>query len=356
MNRHILSGIIQARWLQHLLFWVVSWYLLLRLFASSSKIMPIDLIYTTVFLVPVVACVYINILLLIPKFLGKKKYLLYTLMLVLSIAFFAWLNMLLFSRLIDFILPGFYFISYYDYTDLLKFFFAFILITTLLKLSKGWFRLMETRNNLERLEKEHTRAELETLKSQINPHFLFNSLNTLYSLVLKKSDMASGYILKLSGFLRYLLYETSSGFVNLEDELAHIREYIELQKLRAGELATITYSVSGDPSGKRIAPLLFLPLIENSFKHGIKGETRASFIDIRITIDEKLIGFDIRNNIGYYDAVEKQDHTGIGLENLKRRLDLLYQDQFSLEQPEEKDVFHIKLLVPLQDEATVPDR
>lgn len=351
MNRQFFSKVLQARWVQHLLFWGVSWYLLLCVFASSNKIMPVDSIYTTVFLVPVAACVYINIILLIPFILAKEKHILYCLLLFISITGFTWMNMLIFSRFIDVILPGFYFISYYSFLELLRFFVAFTLITTLLKLSKGWFLLMEMRNNLIQLEKEHASAELESLKGQINPHFLFNTLNTLHALVYKKSDTAPDYILKLSGFLRYLLYETSSGIVNLENELANLQDYIELQKLRAGDLASINYKCSGNPSGKRIAPLLFLPLIENSFKHGIKGETGPSFVDINVEIDATMIEFNIRNNLGYSDPVEKNKHPGIGLENLRRRLDLLYRDKYSLIKTVEKNVFHVKLALPLVHEA-----
>jgi LytS/YehU family sensor histidine kinase len=144
--------------------------------------------------------------------------------------------------------------------------------------------------------------------------------------------------------------------VSLEKELANMQDYIELQKMRTGELATISYKVSGDPSGKKVAPLLFLPLIENSFKHGIKGETGTSFIDMNIYIDEKGVQFDIRNNKGFSDPVGKKEKSGIGLENLRRRLDLLYPDQYSLISREDQDVFYVKLTVPLQHEAEVPDR
>ena len=130
MKKEFLLRIVNQRWLQHLLFWGIAWYLLLRLFASSSTLMPIDYIYTSVFLVTLAFCVAVNLFILIPLFLARQRYLLYGLLLPLSVALFAWLNMLTFSRFIDYILPGYYFISYYDYGDLLKFFIAFTLITT----------------------------------------------------------------------------------------------------------------------------------------------------------------------------------------------------------------------------------
>jgi sensor histidine kinase YesM len=355
MKKDFLFRILRQRWLQHLLFWGVAWYLLLHLFASSSILMPIDYIYTSVFLVTIALSVAINLFILIPLFLARQHYLLYGFLLSLSVALFAWLNMLTFSRFIDYILPGYYFISYYNYGDLLKFFVAFTLITTLLKLSKGWFLLMDARNKLARLEKEHTQAALDTLKGQINPHFLFNSLNTLYSLVLKKSETAPEMILKLSGFLRYLLYETSAGRVDLAKEISYMKDYVELQKLRSGDQASIRLQVTGEPVGKQIAPLLFLPLVENSFKHGIKGETGRTFVNILFAIGVKEIEFTASNNKGFTDVLPMNETHGIGLDNLRKRLEYLYPGNFILETRNEENAFFVKLIVPLQDEAEIAD-
>lgn len=356
MKKDLLIPVLRQRWLQHILFWGVSWYLLLRLFASSSTLQPIDYIYTSVFLLTIFLCVALNLFILIPVFLARQRYFLYTVLLASTIALFSWLNMLTFSRFIDFILPGYYFISYYDFGDILKFFVAFTFITTLLKLSKGWFLLMDARNKLSQLETEHTQAALETLKGQINPHFLFNSLNTLYSLVLKKSDSATGLILRLSGFLRYVIYETSSERVDLSKEILYMQDYVELQKLRAGENASIRIQVDGEPGRKKIAPLLFLPLVENSFKHGIKGNTGQTFVDISFSIGRDEIEFTTRNNHGTSGRDPLLGYKGIGLGNLRKRLILLYPGKFTLETREEGDVFIVKLIVPLSDEAEIADR
>ncbi len=356
MKIEFLIRLLRQRWLQHLLFWGAAWYLLLRLFASSSTILPIDYIYTSVFLVTLAVGAAVNLFILIPLFLARQRYLLYGLLLIISIGLFTWLNLLTFSRFIDYILPGYYFISYYDYGDILKFFIAFTLITTLLKLSKGWFYLMDARNKLARLEKEHAQAALDTLKGQINPHFLFNSLNTLYSLVLKKSETAPEMILKLSGFLRYILYETSASRVDLAKEISYMKDYIDLQKLRSGDQASISFNVTGDPSGKQIAPLLFLPLVENSFKHGIKGETGRTFVDIVFSIGAKEVEFTSRNNHGTADSFPVNETHGIGLDNLRKRLEYLYPGNFIFEPKDEGNVFFVKLIVPLQDEAEIVDR
>lgn len=349
MNR--LLKIIHSRFLQHLFFWSIAWYLMLRLFSISSETTSIDYIYTSIFLLPVAASVYLNILVLIPRLLSKSRYLLYLVSLAITVAAAAWLNMLIFSDLIDIILPGYYFISYYDYTDLLKIFTAFTVITTLIELSKGWFRLAEARHKLVLLEKEHTEAELSSLKNQINPHFLFNSLNSLYSLVITKSETAPSYILKLADFLRYILYETSSELVTLEQELSSIRNYIEIQKLRSGDEIAVSLNVEGTTSGKLIAPLLFLPLIENAFKHGRLAGMESSYVEIIISITDNNIQVAIKNNAEQVYQNNAKESSGIGLDNLRKRLNKLYPGCHSLEIISISDTFTINLIVPLKDET-----
>ena len=203
-----------------------------------------------------------------------------------------------FEHIIDFFLPGYYFISYFDFIDLLKFFTAFIGITSLIKLSKGYFLLLEARNQLMKMQKEKSEAELNALRVQINPHFLFNGLNSIYSLALKQSGKAPETILKLSEILRYIIYETRKEKVDLKKELEYMQHYIDIQKLRSGPLAKIEVSISGNPDNRKIAPLFFLPLIENCFKHGIKGETGPVFVMMEWTIGEDYIMFVAENNKG----------------------------------------------------------
>lgn len=339
-----------STFLQHLLFWGISWYIMLRFFSNSSENSTIDYIYTTVFLITLAMAVYMNLLLLIPHMLEKRKYILYLLLVIIITGIVAWLNMFIFSDLIDYLLPGYYFISYYEYQDLVKIFISFIILTTLLELSKGWFRLAEARNELARIEKEHAQAELSTLKSQINPHFLFNSLNSLYSLVITKSTDAPAYILELSGFLRYILYETSTELVKLDKELQSISNYLEIQKLRSGQSAVVTFKVTGDTSGKMISPLLFLPLVENAFKHGNPDETDKTGIEITIEVSPASVSFSI-NNIVTEPSTPADKVPGIGLSNLRRRLERLYPENHTFEIENQDTLFKVLLIVPLQYEA-----
>ncbi|MCX6280621.1 MAG: histidine kinase [Bacteroidetes bacterium] len=343
-----------SRWVQHLLFWLIAYYVLLRIFATSPGFQKIDLIYTLIFISSLLPGIYLNLLILIPRFLSRKMYFPYSILLLACIGASAVLNILTFSKLTDIILPGYYFISYYEFGDLLKFSLVFTGITTLLKLSRGWFMLMEARNELVKLEKENAETRLEALKNQVNPHFLFNSLAGIYSLVLQNSAKAPEFVLRLSDFLRYVLYETSAGQVDLSRELSAMKDYLELQKLRAGKDADIEIQLPVEPVDRQIAPLLLLPLIENCFKHGIKGATGPVFARILISISGDNLQAYFENNIGHSADEGARNAPGIGLVNLRNRLELLYPGKHPLEISKDNERFIVKLTCPLHEKDALP--
>jgi sensor histidine kinase YesM len=345
MNFQAIYHSAPARILQHLVFWGLSYYILVHVFASSSEIQSTDHIYTVVFIFTIAVGVYTNIFILIPIFLNKGRYVSYVLLLALCIGASSYLNQLTFSHIIDFFLPGYYFISYFRFIDILKFMVAFILATSLIKLSKGHFQLLEARNQLIQIQREKSESELQALRAQVNPHFLFNSLNSVYALVLKRSDKAAETILRLSDILRYILYETRKERVELSTELAHMQDYIALQQIRSGPAAKIEVKVNGEPKNREIAPLLFLPLIENSFKHGIKGDTGPAFVFMEWTIEDDFIRFVTENNKGHANEVSGDKNTGIGLENLKKRLNMAYPGKHSFEIIEMEDRFRTDLVI-----------
>lgn len=335
------------RIVQHVLFWTASFTFLVNFFKTSGELTKIDFIYTFLFHISLAAAVYVNIWLLIPLLLRKSRYLLYLGSVVALIYLAALLNQLTFEKLVDIILPGYYFISYYELDDILKFVFVYVALSSLLKLSKGWFMLMETNRKLLLLEKEKTAAELQALKSQVNPHFLFNSLNNIYSLSLDGSPQTPEVILRLSDLMRYMIYESNEPEVPLKKELTCIRNYIELQKIRSGKEASISYDFTGKIEDQKIAPLLFLPFIENGFKHGVKAETTGGFINIRISLNDKDLYFSVENNKGQVDEVENEQGRGIGLQNAKRRLELIYPDKHVLEIDDREDIYTVKLKIVL---------
>lgn len=351
MNGKLLIKVIRNRGIQHLLFWGFSYYILLHLFASSSEIQRIDFIYTGIFLGTLAIGVYINLLLLIPYLLSRRKYVLYGILLLGCLVVSAELNILTFTHLVDYVFPGYYFISYFEFLDVLKFLVVFLGLTTLLKLSKGWFLLMETQNRLTKIQKESAESELKALKAQINPHFLFNSMNSIYSLVLNRAPIAPEVILKLSNFLKYIIYEAASEHVALSSELLAMKDYVELQKLRAGEKATVKFDIEGEMDDLKIAPLVFLPLIENSFKHGIKGETGKSFTNIHFSVNENTVICRIGNNKGIAERIEAVEYHGIGLENLKRRLEMIYPDHHKLTIDDNGIEYNVELNIQLDHES-----
>ncbi|MEZ4953494.1 MAG: histidine kinase [Saprospiraceae bacterium] len=211
--------VVRNRWLQHCLFWILSFYILWRLFTYSEEVEWVDIIYTFLFHWAIIFVVYTNIQLLIPKFLEKKKYWTYIFSLIGLILSGIAINAITFGWLADLIFPNYYFIDYYDFSDILEFIVSYLLITSLFKFSKGWFRQLEAKQKIGILEKEKTVAELNALKTQINPHFLFNSLNNLYSLSLDNDKRTPRIILRLSEMMRYLLYETEVQKVSLQKKL-----------------------------------------------------------------------------------------------------------------------------------------
>lgn len=332
---------------QHLLFWALSFYLLLRIFSGNNAPTRIDYIYNGLFHLTLLPGVYVNLLIFIPRMLGRNKYLLYLLLMMLTIALSSAFNILFFEHLVDYVLPGYYFISYYEFYDIAQFFIAYLGLTTLLKLSKAWFQLSASEKRLSIAEKEKLDAELRALKSQINPHFLFNSLNNLYALSLKEDKQTPAFILKLSEVMRYMIYESNADFVFLKKELNFIKNYVALQKLRSDQRARISFHISGKVGKQKLAPLLFIPFVENSFKHGIKGETGDSYVNIHMEVTGNELLFKVENNKGAVDEVEKGHFNGIGLTNVRQRLALMYPEKHQLTICDEDKTFSVQLKLTL---------
>jgi hypothetical protein len=345
--RNLLLLVVSNRWIQHLAFWGLSYYILFNHFASSSEPGLIDHIYTAVFMISLLTICYLNLFLLIPRFLQKGNYFRYLLLLVLVIFLGIEINVFSFNYLVDFLFPDYLIISYIDRYELSKYMIVFLSLTTLFHLSKSWFLLKESETRLIKLEKEKYEAELMALKSQVNPHFLFNSLNSIYSLVIKKSDLAKEALIKLSDSLRYMIYESTGEKIPLKREIEYLDNYIELQKLRTPHGEFIQFRIDGDPGNLQIAPLLLIPIVENGFKHGIKAEIKDVFINIRIIINGSELTLMVSNNKSSEKNDSGDEIGGIGLENMGKRLELLYDQKYQLDIEEQADKFDIKLKLHL---------
>lgn len=203
------------------------------------------------------------------------------------------------------------------------------------------YSFIKNQNEKKNLENAHLNAEVNFLKSQINPHFLFNTLNSIYSQAHARSEHTESSILKLSELLRYALYDSGEDQVDLERDIRYINNYIELQRLRLSSKIQLGYSVQGDMTGKTIAPMLLISFIENAFKHGI-SYTYASAISIHISIFEETLTLTVVNPL-----IEKDSFApgGLGLRNVKRRLELVYPERYELDIRRENDqhIVHLKL-------------
>jgi LytS/YehU family sensor histidine kinase len=178
---------------------------------------------------------------------------------------------------------------------------------------------------------------------QINPHFLFNSLNTIYGLSLKKSDNAPKAVLKLSQLLRYMIEETGHDTVPLEQEVSYLNNFIELQKMRSGPSLTVTFDVEGDINSANIAPMLLLPFVENAFKYGLNNSLDSP-IQISLDVSRETIIFSVINR--KFENMERHS-SGIGIPNVQRRLELLYPGKHILNIEDAVDTYLVKLIITL---------
>ncbi len=207
--------------------------------------------------------------------------------------------------------------------------------------------LIRINNRLKQSEKEKINAELSYLKAQINPHFLFNTLNSIYSSAIEENaDNTASAVVKLSGMMRYVISEVHHDYVSLEKEINYISDYIDLQKIRMGDTVSLQYQVTGDVNGKRIAPLVLISFIENAFKHGVNPEEKSGIVvDIKIQADtlDMLV-----NNAKVKNVNGNSTTTNIGLENTKSRLQHLYPSKHELEIKETQKEYTVLLKMNLQ--------
>jgi two-component system, LytTR family, sensor kinase len=211
----------------------------------------------------------------------------------------------------------------------------------LIRFLVDWFQAQKLKSQLILQNKA---SELALLRSQVNPHFLFNTLNNIYSLVHKKSDDAPAAVMKLSSIMRYMLYDANTDKVLLEKEIEYLQSFIELQKLRLRRQDFVEITVHGSPDGRTIAPMLLIPFVENAFKHGSKS-CPVPGIRITMQIEPERIVFGVSNCMKTNPNPPKDPVGGIGLQNIQRRLDLLYPGKHSLVITHDNDLFNVKLII-----------
>jgi hypothetical protein len=223
--------------------------------------------------------------------------------------------------------------------------FLIVALGTSIRVTGQWYSNEEKRKEI---ENQKLSTELSFLKSQINPHFFFNTLNSIYSLAYKKSDRTPEAIVKLSMLMRYIIYESDKDRVPLEKELEYIQNYVELQKLRLRENVTVVFEPEGNYRDHQIAPLLILPFVENAFKHGI-DYTKDCNIQIRVMVTGDQLSMQVENPVVEKQASELEEAGGIGMKNIKKRLSLIYPGRHDLQIRENEHTFTVELKLNLHE-------
>lgn len=202
---------------------------------------------------------------------------------------------------------------------------------------------IKLKQSAQQLQIEKQQAELNYLKSQTNPHFLFNTLNNIYSLATDKSDLAPESILRLSKILRFMLYETPGKQISIEQEVKVIADYIELEKLRHDDSLRVSFTYDIEDMKQMLPPLLLIPLVENAFKHGVAETRRLPFVDIHLSVDRQYLSFLVKNSVEK-PPEEQEIKENIGLSNLRRQLELLYTEyKLTVQQLESEFVVFLKI-------------
>ncbi len=294
----------------------VATYQVISSFSESSD--HISLIPVILLGIIFVFIFYFNYFILIPRFLLAKKYLTYITALVLAI---------LTAFLISAVFLNLFNLKPDNIANLNP---VFVKIEPIIRANTFLMLViaiiasiaLTINNHMRLIEKEKLSAQISSLKSQINPHFLFNTLNNIYATAIDKSPQTADMVDRLSGMMRYTMKDTQNDFVPLEDEISYINNYIELQKLRLENLVKFDYHVEGNLSGLEIAPMLLIPFVENAFKHGVNAE-QDSNIRIQINAGDSELHFMAYNHKVSHQS-ETIEHNGLGIANTKHRLMLLY--------------------------------
>jgi len=336
------------RTILHIVFWIT--YLLFFVALAKINLPEVPFLRITfrtgIFSLPVdIIATYFAIYVLMPFLLYKRKYIAFSIAFLFSSVLFA-----LLVHAIDyyFYVPRFYPERAYKQSFWVFPYFFYIVSTNsvvifavAIKLGKRWF---EVQNRANILEAQNLKSELAMLKHQLSPHFLFNTLNNIDSLIHYDQDKASTAIIRLSDIMRYMLYNSEQKFVLLSKEIEYIRNVIKLQELRMKGKDVIQLDIEGKPGNYKVAPLLFIPFIENAIKHRDKS-IEDQGIQIRMTIDGQSLRFKAVNKV---DKDQPKDDTGgIGLQNVKRRLKLLYPERHTLRINETYGNFEVELMIPL---------
>jgi len=346
-NLNINTFLKQTNYHRPLLFnsilWSLAFVILLFIFSKGKTPITADYIYTSGFLFVIAIPVFINFYLLIPKFLKQERYLIYILLFITVLLLSAFIKSSFFSDLLDVIFPNYFFVSYLSKSDIYLTYSVIIVATTLFKLAEDWFYFNTNLNKTLRLQNQQIQTQLSALRAQINPHFLFNSLNVIYAMALEEKENIATAILELSDVLRYVIYDSDTERVALKDEIKLLKNYISFQKYRGHASNKINFDIEIEDENFKIYPMLLLPLLENSYKHGFSGNQTSETIQIQLKQKASNFSFKITNKNHKTPNVIDDNYSGVGLENLSNNLNLVYPNQHTFIKEETKENFTVTI-------------
>lgn len=330
--------------LHHLIIWMLVFGLWFFLRYEDYALQATAFKVTLIKVADLALMVYITNYILIPKLLYKKEYFWFGLIFITMIFISSVIKMNILGRLLDnpLLLNLTGNLKQRIYDNVIPHFFL-VTAGAAFKLMMDYTKMQQ---RMVEMAKEKAEAELNFLKSQINPHFLFNSLNSVYFLIDKNNADARGALHKFSAMLRYQLYEMNGDKVPVEKEIDYLKDYIDLQKLRKDENYSVSFNCSPEVKGFSIEPLLLIPFVENAFKHISHHKNQLNFIKLGLGMSNGSMMFTLENS---KDAIEKSTdgHSGIGLTNVQRRLGLLYPDKHKLKITNEKETFKVDLTIKI---------
>jgi len=364
----IFSDQLRFRFWRHFVFWSSWWIFQVLLYGYApilTRMMPADRIVISVvdatfYLIVHMFMAYTLMYFVIPRFIVRGKYFYGAILVALTCAIAGFLSAVIATYILihvrEILFPQ-WMEEFHRYTtnsiwlSLLAGLRGGITIggmAAAIKLMKYWY--VKEQRNLE-LQKQNTESQLQLLKAQIHPHFLFNTLNNIYSYTQGNSPTASKLVMGLGDMLRYMLYECNQPLVPLDKELQMLKDYITLEKIRYGNSLDVHVYVARDTDGLMIAPLLLLPFVENCFKHGASHMIDQPWVNLHISVDDTEVRMKLLNaKPADYKTISVTQ--GIGIGNVRKRLDLLYPGKYSLDIQEEEDVFIVNLKVILEKRKT----
>ena len=362
-----------SRLKRHILFWLC-WFVFLVVSGSAAIghdaktlgiMISVDILVAIQQIVVELPICYLVLYFIIPKFFFKGRYLAGFLLVVTSVILSYWWAYVAMhladphiKSLLNITGPDQLTSEFIIIKDIVSSGGIFVCCSVMcsLKFLKFWY-IKQQENIL--LGRENVVAELQLLKAQVHPHFLFNTLNNIYSFTITNSDLAASLMGKLNGILRYMMLDGQHAAVPLMKEIQLINDYISLEKVRYGERLKISLNITGNASNKMIAPLLMIPFVENSFKHGASKMLKEPIIELSITIEEDRLTFELINNKPADGAAENKINQkgGIGLKNAGRRLKLLYPEKHDISIESTDTMYSVRLIIKFQEinapEATV---